>query len=369
VIHRAPTPPPLRLVAWELTRSCLLHCRHCRASAQAGPYPHELSTEECERILLSIVSFAKPIVILTGGEPMLRPDIYRIARLGSGLGARMVMAPCGLLLTADACGRIVEAGIQRISVSIDGATAASHDSFRGMDGAFDTLKKGLAAARVAGLSFQVNTTVTSRNLAELPAILDLSIQLGAVSFHPFLLVPTGRGKDMEAESITPLQYEQTLAWINEKAAVTPISIKPTCAPHYHRIMRQARRTVSAKIAPGVTHPINAMTRGCLGGHGFAFISHVGKMQICGFLDKEAGDLRANDYDVKTIWETSELFASIRDRQSYHGKCGRCEYHAVCGGCRARAFASSGDYLGDEPFCVYQPSARAEGKRLATSKKR
>lgn len=356
--------PVLRLVAWELTRSCMLSCRHCRASAQAGPVPNELSTEECERILISIVSFAKPVVILTGGEPMLRPDVYRIARLGSGLGCRMVMAPCGLMLTADACGRILESGIQRISVSIDGATPDTHDAFRGMTGAFEGLMRGIAAAAAVGLPFQVNTTITATNLAELPRILDLSIKIGAVSFHPFLLVPTGRGKSMDNESLTAAQYEKTLSWIADKAQTAAISIKPTCAPHYHRIVRERGCAPSRK-----GHDFSAISRGCLGGQGFAFVSHIGKVQMCGFLDMEAGDLRANGYDMRAVWERSDLFRQLRSRQSYHGKCRPCEFHAVCGGCRARAFAATGDFLGEEPYCVYQPAAQTEPSGDAAVQKR
>jgi AdoMet-dependent heme synthase len=350
--------PALRLVAWELTRSCMLSCRHCRASAQAGPVSNELSTEECERILMSIVSFAKPVVILTGGEPMLRTDVYRIARLGSGLGCRMVMAPCGLLLTEEACNRILESGIQRISLSIDGATPETHDAFRGLTGAFEGLMRGIAAAAAAGLPFQVNTTITATNLAELPRILDLSIKAGAVSFHPFLLVPTGRGKSMDNESLTAAQYEETLAWIAEQARTAPISIKPTCAPHYNRIVRE-RGFAPSHRHNGGGRDLSAITRGCLGGQGFAFISHIGKVRMCGFLDLEAGDLRANGYDMRAVWERSDLFRKLRNRQSYRGKCGFCEFHAVCGGCRARAFSATGDFLGDEPYCIYQPATQTE----------
>jgi AdoMet-dependent heme synthase len=343
----------LRLVAWEVTRSCNLNCRHCRAAAEKGPYTGELSFTECERLLRNIAGFAKPIIILTGGEPMLRPDIYHIAEFGSGLGLRMVMAPCGKLLTEEACRKLKTAGIRRISLSIDGATARSHDSFRRVSGAFESVMQGIGAARNAGLEFQVNTTVTKLNVAELSAIFDLAISLGAVSFHPFLLVPTGRGRELADQEILPVEYERVLTWIYEHRSTAGISLKPTCAPHYYRILRQKEHEAGRTVAPE-THGLDAMTKGCLGGQGFAFISHVGAVQACGFLDVAAGNLRKNGLDFKSVWESSPLFREMRDIDKYKGRCGVCEYRRVCGGCRARAFASTGDYLAEEPYCVYEP---------------
>lgn len=343
----------LRLVAWEVTRSCNLNCRHCRAAAEKGPYTGELSTEECEKLLRNIAGFAKPIIILTGGEPMLRPDIYHIAQFGTGLGLRMVMAPCGKLLTEDSCRKLVTAGIRRISLSIDGATAQSHDSFRRVKGAFDSVMEGIHAAHRAGLEFQINTTVTKLNIDELPAIFDLAISLGAVSFHPFLLVPTGRGKELADQEIAPKDYERVLTWIYQHRETAGISLKPTCAPHYYRILRQKERLAGRTVAPQ-THGLEAMTKGCLGGQGFAFVSHVGVVQICGFLDVAAGNLRDNGLDFQSVWENSPLFREMRDLDKYHGRCGRCEYRRVCGGCRARAYATTGDYLAEEPYCVYEP---------------
>ncbi len=347
--------PPLRLVAWEVTRSCMLACRHCRAAAEHGPYPGELSTDECRRFIDALAAMGSCIVILTGGEPMLREDIYTIARYGSGKGLRMVMAPCGMLLDKAACGKLIDAGIARISLSIDGAIAASHDAFRGVPGAFDHIVRATAAARETNLPFQINTTVTRTNLEELPAIFKLAIDLGAVSFHPFLLVPTGRGKDLTDEVISAVDYEKTLRWIYLQQRTTPIMIKPTCAPHYYRIAKQDAPVDSTPASHQHEHSgLNATTKGCLGGQGFAFVSHTGKVQICGFLPLEAGDLRKSDFDFNHIWQTSPLFREVRDVDRYHGKCGWCDYRNVCGGCRARSFAATGDYLGEEPFCLYQP---------------
>lgn len=354
--------PPLRLVAWEITRSCLLRCRHCRAEAVAGPCEGEFTTEECFRLIDSLAVMGRCIVILTGGEPMLRPDIYEIARYGSDSGLRMVMAPCGALVDRDACEKMKRADIGRISLSIDGADARSHDAFRGVAGAFDMVIKAAAAARECGLPFQINTTITRGNLQELPAIFDLAVRLGAVSFHPFMLVPTGRGRDMCGEIISAVDYERTLRWIYAQQKNSPITVKPTCAPHYYRIVQQeeARGGQGESIGAGgdkILHEhsrLDETTKGCLGGQGFAFVSHTGIVQICGFLPLEAGDLRSCGFDFGTIWRTSPLFREVRDIDGYHGKCGWCGYRAVCGGCRARAFSINGDHLGEEPFCLYQP---------------
>ena len=337
-----------RLIAWEVTRSCMLACKHCRAAAQQTPYEGELSTEECFKLLDNIASFAKPIIILTGGEPMLRPDIYDIAAHATQLGLRAVMAPCGALLDDASAAKIRAAGVQHISISLDGATAASHDAFRGVEGAFEGSLRGLEAARRQKLGFQVNTTVTQHNLAELPEILELAVKLGAEVFNPFLLVPTGRGKELADQEISPEQYEQTLHWLARQQGREDILIRVTCAPHYQRILRQ--------LGLHKTGPHAA--KGCMGGQQFAFISHRGKVQICGFLDVECGDVRAEGSDFRKIWETSEIFRQMRDLDGYHGRCGCCEFARVCGGCRARAYAITGDYLDEEPFCTYTPERLA-----------
>ncbi len=356
-----------RLIAWEVTRSCMLACKHCRAAARCEPYEGELSTDECFRLLDNIASFAKPIIILTGGEPMLRPDIYEIAAHSTSLGLRTVMAPCGALIDDESAAKIRESGITHISISIDGATAESHDAFRGVPGAFAGSMRGLEAAKRAGLEFQINTTITQHNLAELPAILDLAIELGAGVFNPFLLVPTGRGKDLANQEISAAQYEQTLRWFATQQQRDDIAIRVTCAPHYQRILRQARKGDRLLFSPEspsdnaestrekVPVPFSRhVVKGCMGGQSFAFISHRGIVQICGFLDTPCGDVRAEGLDFKKIWDESEVFAQMRDIRGYHGRCGRCEYGKVCGGCRARAFAFTGDYLAEEPFCLYQP---------------
>ncbi|MBN2736629.1 MAG: heme b synthase [Spirochaetales bacterium] len=342
-----------RLIAWETTRRCPLSCRHCRAEATDKEYADELSTDESFRLLDNIASFSKPIIILTGGEPMSRKDIYEISAYGTALGLRMVMAPCGILMNEDNIQKMIQSGIQRISLSIDGANKETHDAFRQVDGAFESVIKAARLAREAGLEFQVNTTVTKLNYKTLDQILELSMKIGAVSYHPFLLVPTGRGKNMAEFEINPQEYEDVLVWIYEKSLELPIQMKPTCAPHYYRILRQKEKAVGRSVTVE-THGLNAMTKGCLGGQGFSFISHRGKVQICGFLEEEAGDIRENNMNFQEIWENSPLFLKMRDFSQYEGKCGQCEYLRVCGGCRARAFSASGNIMGEEPYCVYEP---------------
>lgn len=282
---------------------------------------------------------------------MMRPDIYDIAKHGTSLGLRMVMAPCGLLVTEEHARKIKEAGIMRVSLSIDGATAESHNAFRRVEGAFEGAMKAIENFKKVGVEFQINTTITKHNAHELPELLDLAIKLGAVAYHPFLLVPSGRGKELADQEISPEEYEKTLSWFYDMREKVPIQFKPTCAPHYYRIFRQGEKAKGKTVTPE-SHGLDAMSKGCMGGQSFAFVSHVGKVQICGFLEEEAGDIRKELFS--SIWDTSSLFQEMRDLDRYHGKCGICEYRRVCGGCRARAYAVSGDYLAAEPFCTYEP---------------
>lgn len=321
-----------RLIAWEVTRRCTLKCRHCRASASNIPYEDELSTKECFRLIDSMCAHYSPVMILTGGEPLLRDDIFEIIRYGHNRQLRMALATCGLGVNATTIAKMKASGIQRISISIDGATAESHDSFRGVSGAFDAAMNAARCAREAGLAFQINTTVTRANVAELEDILSLAVILNAVAFHPFLLVPTGRGKEIAHESLSAEEYENTLNQIYNLREKTDLTIKPTCAPHYYRVLRQRESEHNRRVTPQ-THGLDAMTKGCLGGQAFAFVSHTGIVQICGFLDIPCGSLRENNFDFKQIWETSPVMQQVRNMDEYKGRCGYCEFHNVCSGCR------------------------------------
>ncbi|MDM8526388.1 heme b synthase [Desulfococcaceae bacterium HSG8] len=346
----------VRLVAWEITRNCNLNCIHCRAAATKGPYSGELDTDSCFRLLDQIAETGTPIVILTGGEPMLRPDIYRIADYGTGKGLRMVMAPNGTLISEKSAGQLADSGIKRISISLDGATKERHDSFRAVDGAFDNALRGIRYAKDAGIEFQINTTITKANLDEIPRIQEIAVELGAVAHHIFLLVPTGRGKYIIDQEISAEEYEKTLNWFYDQREKTPLQLKATCAPHYYRILRQRARE-DGKSVTFQTHGLDAVTRGCLGGTGFCFISHRGIVQPCGFLNINCGDVTKSSF--KEIWNHSEVFLSLRDFDQLKGKCGKCAYKRVCGGCRARAYEATGDFLAEEPLCSYQPGAKTD----------
>ncbi len=346
------TIPPLRMVAWEVTRSCNLCCVHCRASAQRGPYSGELDTQEALALLEDMASFSRPVVILTGGEPLLREDVLELARRGNQLGLRMVMAPNGTLLTLRRAKELKSAGIQRVSISLDGSSPATHDAFRQVEGAFQGALEGIRAAKQAGLPFQINTTVTEKNLGELPSILELAVSLGAVAHHIFLLVPTGRGKEMAQAALSAQKYEETLGWFCEQQEKIPLQLKATCAPQYQRIVRQHGKTPKAFHGPGHPQHLDFVTRGCLAGWGFCFISHVGEVQPCGYLEVSCGSVRKQS--LSQIWSSSQVFGRLRDLSGYKGRCGKCEYRRICGGCRARAYEATGDYLSEEPLCAYQP---------------
>lgn len=350
-------PSVLRLVAWEVTRRCNLACVHCRAAADDRAYAGELTTAECFRFLDELASFGRPVVILTGGEPLLREDIAEIAAYGNNRGLRMVLATNGLLVTNAWARRLASAGIPRVSVSLDGPDAAGHDAFRGVPGAFAGALRGIAALQAAGMEFQINTTVTQANVAQMPALLALARELGAAAHHLFLLVPTGRGKALSGGEIDAAAYEDTLGWLYEQEKVSPLQLKATCAPQYHRICRQRG---GPPRAAGAGHPLHAMTRGCLGGISFCFVSHTGKVQPCGYLEVDCGDIRQAPF--RTIWEQAPAFRDLRDPGRYGGKCGRCEYLLVCGGCRARAYEKTGDFLAEEPLCLYEPASRPRGRK-------
>lgn len=348
-----PTGATLRLVAWETTRNCNLSCLHCRASATKGPYTGELETPAALRLLDQIAEVGSPIIILTGGEPLLRPDIFEIASYGTEKGLRMVMAPNGTLITKTAAKKLRDAGIKRISISLDGATKESHDSFRGVDGAFEGALRGIELAKEAGIEFQINTTITKTNLDQIPKIQELAIKLEAVAHHIFLLVPTGRGKYIVDQEINAEEYESTLNWFYDQREKTPLQLKATCAPHYYRILRQ-RAKKEGKTVSFQTHGLDAVTRGCLGGTGFCFISSRGIVQPCGFLQINCGDITQQSF--ADVWNHSEAFLSLRNFDNLKGKCGRCEFRKVCGGCRARAYEATGDFLAEEPLCSYQPAS-------------
>ncbi len=353
-VHPQESSAP-RLVAWEVTRSCNLNCVHCRAAAERGPYPGELSTEKGFEILDQIADVGKPIVILTGGEPLLRKDIFDLALHGTRLGLRMVMAINGTLVTPEIAEKIKASGIQRVSVSLDGANAEDHDRFRKVQGAYRSSLQGIEVLKKAGVEFQANTTITRHNIEQAQDILDSVIRMGAAAHHIFLLVPTGRAKELTNQEIDALEYEKILLWFNDMQRKVPIHLKATCAPHFYRVLRQEAHKRGEKVTYE-THGLDAVTRGCLGGISFCFVSYEGIVQPCGYLELNCGDLKGATF--REVWENSGVFRKLRDFSAYQGKCGRCEYVKVCGGCRARAYEGTGDFMAEEPLCMYQPARGA-----------
>ncbi|MFC1496897.1 radical SAM protein [Verrucomicrobiota bacterium] len=349
----------LRLVFWELTARCNLKCQHCRAEAQDDFVEGELSTEEIIKTAREIREDADPILILTGGEPLTRKDFFTIAEECTKLFTRVAIATNGTLVDDPIAEKIVKTGIQRASISLDGAKRKTHDAFRGLPGSYNDALNGFDALKKAGVSVQINATITKHNLNELEDLLNLAQDRGADAFHVFMLVPVGCGvKISEDVRLTSEEFEKSLRWLFDKSLELKdkIHIKATCAPQYYRIMRQISKEKGIQLQSHA-HGMRAMTRGCLAGSAVCFISRTGDVQPCGYLPVCVGNIR--ERKLGEIWQDSEVFAALRDPARLKGKCGACEYKRVCEGCRARAFAKTGDYLDEEPDCSYKPNINTE----------
>ncbi len=341
--HTNPAALAPRVVAWESTRACNYACQHCRATAQKQADPNQLTTKEALDMVDQIAAFCKPILIISGGDPLLRGDIFEVAKYATDKGLRVVMSPSGSNITLSVIEKMKASGTKMISLSLDGATAAVHDGFRMVPGAFDLAMHNMKLARENQMPFRINTTVTQHNLADLPNILKLAEQVGAVEWDVFMLVPTGRGKiQME---ISPDQYEETLQSVYQSSLTSAIPIKVTCAPQYSRIVAQH---VQANPESKGRHG----GRGCMAGNGFCFISHIGEVYGCGFLPIKAGNIRQQNF--REIYQNASLFKQLRDHTLLKEKCGICNFKATCGGCRARAYSIRKDFLEEEPFCNYHP---------------
>lgn len=332
-----------RVVAWESTRACNFACIHCRAQAQKQADPNQLTTEEALCLMDDIAELCKPVLIISGGDPLQRKDIFEVASYANNLGFRVVMSPSGSDITPEIIAKMKASGIKMISLSLDGSTPQIHDLFRQVPGAFDLAMKNIKYAKKGSMAFRINTTVTKHNIGDLSAIQQLAVEVGAKEWDVFMLVPTGRGKiTME---ITPEQYENTLHRIYDLSESSPIPIKMTCAPQYVRVAAQRQKT-SSRGPYG-------FGRGCMAGNGFCFISHVGDVFGCGFLPVVAGNVREKKFSE--IYQKSLPFTALRDNNSLSGKCGRCDFKDGCGGCRARALSVHGSYFDEEPYCTYNPS--------------
>jgi radical SAM protein with 4Fe4S-binding SPASM domain len=390
-LNAAAAYPPPRLIFWETTAGCNLACIHCRRITVADQLlPQDLTTAEAFHLIDQVAAFGRPIFVLSGGEPLFRPDIFDIARHAADAGLTVALATNGTLITAPVAQRIKASGIARVSISFDGADAATHDIFRGQ-GAFDRAVIGMRHLADVGMSYQINTTVARHNAHQMPETLALAKGLGATALHLFLLVPVGCGMEIaDDQQLPPEKYEEILNWMYDAEMEGGIELKATCAPHYFRIVRQRqaeeRRAGIIRERPQSMHRQNkagttghsaqghgaqghgaqghgaaqghaamhASTKGCLAGTGVCFVSHRGEVFPCGYLPVEAGNIREQPF--RQIWEYSPLFAEMRDTDALEGKCGLCEFKKICGGCRARAFGMTANYLAEEPFCTYEPKA-------------
>lgn len=350
------------VVFYETTQACDLVCAHCRACAQPRRNPDELTPEGALSLLDELWRFPEPpLVVLTGGDPMKRPDILAIVSHGVSRGLSMAMTPSATpLVTKNALMDLAEAGLSRLAVSIDGAGAASHDALRGVPGSFQRSLEILADARACGLPLQVNTTVHRGNVDELPALAKLLDGYGIVMWSVFFLVPVGRA--LADRRIEPEQYEEVFALLAREARRRSYVIKTTEAPHYRRFVMQQRKLArrrgetdtAAGPMPAGDGLMPAGMSGTNDGNGVLFIGHTGLIQPSGFLPLRCGRFPRDS--IVEVYQNHALMRSLRDADRFNGKCGMCEFRSICGGSRARAYALTGDELGSDPDCVYLPPA-------------
>ena len=374
--------PALRLLFWETTVGCNLACVHCRRLDVAREAcRHDLGTEDALRLIRSLPETGRPILVFSGGEPLMRPDLFELAAEAKAVGLPMALATNGTIMDDRVARRIVDVGFRRVSMSFDGPDPITHDRFRGIDGAFESSTRGFSLLRQHGMSMQINTTVAKHNYRKLDEMYRLALDLGADALHIFMLVPVGCGMSLSKDIMLDAdEYESALNWIYDRSREGRIHLKATCAPHYFRVMRQRERA-EGRTMPAAAHPhhhattagahpagieggpaghghgpdgsdLRAMTKGCLAGQSVCFVSHRGDVFPCGYLPLSSGNVKQTPFPE--IWRDSHIFNELRDDSLLGGKCGCCEYKKVCMGCRARAFATTRDYLAEEPNCGFTP---------------
>lgn len=341
-------------IAWEITRRCNLRCVHCRSSSELNIADHpDFTLSEAKAIMDDIATYASPVLVLSGGEPLLREDVFDIARYGTGKGFRMCLATNGTLVTEEICKQILDAEIKMVSLSLDGAKAETHDDFRNQSGAFEGTMNAIKLFKKYNIPFLVNSSFTVRNRHEIPDIYQLVKTLGATAWYMFMIVPTGRGEDIMEELIPEDVYDEILEWhYNVEKEENELLMRPTCAPHYYRIVRQKAQESGKKAQHRTLKFSTGGSKGCLAGQLICLIDVDGEVQPCSYFPKSAGNIKTTPF--KTIWEKSDLFLQLRDFKGYKDNCGICEYNSVCGGCRARAYSMTGDFLAQEPFCSHIP---------------
>ncbi len=334
---------------WETTRACDLVCRHCRADAVPERDRRELDRDEGFRLLDEIKAMGCPVVVLTGGDPAKRSDLVDLVEHGASIGLRMALTPSATpLITRQLLAELRDAGLARIAVSLDGPSAESHDSFRGVAGSYSRTFEILRAAREIGLTTQVNTTVTTSNYPDLDEIAAQVGHLGVELWSVFFVVPTGRAH--ADDILQPAVAEEVLERLAAILDSSDFDLKTTAAPHFRRVLLQ--RKVPRDDVRGMVDGIGRAPRGVNDGQGVAFISHLGEVYPSGFLPISCGNVR--DQGIADIYRDHPLFRSLRDPDALDGKCGICEFRRICGGSRARSYAVTGDPLGEEPSCAYVP---------------
>jgi AdoMet-dependent heme synthase len=346
-------------IAWEVTRACAYACVHCRADAMHTPDPNELNTEEALRLIDRLADFGSPILIFTGGDPMMRKDLHELISYAAQKGLRCSLTPTATALPTTArLEKVRDAGIRRIALSLDAPRPEIHDEFRQVKGSWQRTMDILRRAQSIGVSVQVNTTVAKHNVDILDEMVPFLQEVGAVQWSLFFLVPTGRA---QAENmISPEQHEHVFNWLYDLSKNAPFDIKATAAPMYRRVAIERKRSEQGSGTPitfqgaGFQYAdgLNRPTRGVNDGNGFLFISHVGDIQPSGFLPITAGNVRTDD--VVDVYRNSQLFTDLRTPDKIKGRCGICEYRDVCGGQRGRAYGVTGDYLESDPACLYIP---------------
>jgi len=342
-------------IAWETTERCNLSCIHCRCSSDLSKDLFTLDTQKAYELIDNIASYCKPVFVLSGGEPLMRPDIYDIAEYANQKDFRVCIATNGAMLNEDHCQKMIDHNIRMVSVSLDGSTKAIHDDFRNQEGAFDGVIRAAELLNRFGIKFLINSSFTKRNQHDIAATFKLAKNLGATAWYMFMIVPTGRGEDVMAELIEAEDYNEILEWhYHQEKQEDEILMRPTCAPHYYRVVPQLNKK-AAKDDKLKRRSLSFSTgggKGCIAAQSICFINARGNVHPCSYLPLSAGNLLEKSF--KEIWEDSKLFNDMRDFKSYKGRCGKCEYVNVCGGCRARAYSMKGDYMEEEPFCDYIP---------------
>ncbi|HBX80152.1 MAG: TIGR04053 family radical SAM/SPASM domain-containing protein [Propionibacteriaceae bacterium] len=342
------------IVYWELTNACGLACRHCRATAMPDPAPGEFSLAEIEAHLESFAAFGepRPHVVFTGGDPLKRGDLRQILHAAARLGIGASLAPAVTpLLTRERMAEFVEDGVQAISLSLDGSTAALHDGLRGVPGTFDATMQALDDAASVGIPVQVNTLVTDVTAADLPAVYDLLKGKTLQRWSLFFLISVGRGNQLQ--EMTPGKAEQLMVWLGRLARDAPFQVKTTEAMQYRRIAAQAALKRGLTPEQIEASPM-ARGYGIRDGNGIVFISHLGDVTPSGFLPIAVGNLR--DTPLPELYRDAPLMKALRTPSEFKGRCGVCEFNLWCGGSRARAYAWTGDPLETDPLCPYQPKA-------------